>query len=59
MLRLPPFRYHRPSSLAEALELRGEYRGEAMYVAGGTDLVPNMKHRLFEPGHRRGGAARR
>lgn len=22
-----------------------------MYVAGGTDLVPNMKHRLFEPGH--------
>ena len=22
-----------------------------MYVAGGTDLVPNMKHRLFEPSH--------
>ena len=22
-----------------------------MYVAGGTDLVPNMKHRLFEPAH--------
>ena len=20
-------------------------------VAGGTDLIPNMKHRLFEPGH--------
>ncbi len=22
-----------------------------MYIAGGTDLIPNMKHRLFEPGH--------
>jgi 4-hydroxybenzoyl-CoA reductase subunit beta len=22
-----------------------------MYVAGGTDLIPNMKHRLFEPEH--------
>lgn len=22
-----------------------------MYIAGGTDLVPNMKHRLFEPRH--------
>lgn len=51
MLRLPPFRYHRPTSLDQALALMGEHRGGAMYVAGGTDLVPNMKHRLFEPGH--------
>lgn len=51
MLRLPPFRYHRPTSLDEAVSLMGEYDGDAMYVAGGTDLVPNMKHRLFEPGH--------
>lgn len=29
----------------------GEHRDTAMYVAGGTDLVPNMKHRLFEPAH--------
>jgi 4-hydroxybenzoyl-CoA reductase subunit beta len=29
----------------------GEHAGDAMYIAGGTDLVPNMKHRLFEPGH--------
>jgi 4-hydroxybenzoyl-CoA reductase subunit beta len=29
----------------------GEHTGSAMYVAGGTDLVPNMKHRLFEPDH--------
>ena len=29
----------------------GEHPGDAMYIAGGTDLIPNMKHRLFEPGH--------
>lgn len=29
----------------------GEHSGEAMYVSGGTDLVPNMKHGLFEPAH--------
>ena len=29
----------------------GEHVGDAMYIAGGTDLIPNMKHRLFEPGH--------
>ncbi len=51
MLRLPPFRYHRPRSLDEALALKAEHGPDAMYVAGGTDLVPNMKHRLFEPGH--------
>ena len=51
MLRLPPFRYHRPATVTEAVELMGEHAGRAMYVAGGTDLVPNMKHRLFEPGH--------
>ena len=51
MLRLPPYRYHRPGSVAEAVALKGEFGADAMYVAGGTDLVPNMKHRLFEPAH--------
>ncbi len=51
MLRLPPFRYHRPATVREAVELLGEHAGDALPVAGGTDLVPNMKHRLFEPGH--------
>ena len=51
MLRLPPFRYHRPSRVGEAVSLLREHAGEAMYIAGGTDLVPNMKHRLFEPAH--------
>lgn len=51
MLRLPEFRYHRPRVLEEALALLAEHRGDVMPVAGGTDLIPNMKHRLFEPGH--------
>lgn len=51
MLRLPPHRYHRPSTVEEAVALLGEHAGDVMPVAGGTDLLPNMKHRLFEPGH--------
>ena len=51
MLRLPAYRYHRPSSVSDAIALKVEHGNDAMYVAGGTDLVPNMKHRLFEPDH--------
>ena len=51
MLRLPPYQYHRPTSLDAAVALMSEHGDDAMYVAGGTDVVPNMKHRLFEPGH--------
>ena len=51
MLRLPPYQYHRPVTVAQAVSLMGEYAEEAMYIAGGTDLIPNMKHRLFEPSH--------
>jgi 4-hydroxybenzoyl-CoA reductase subunit beta len=51
LLRLPPHRYHRPKSLSQALDLLGEHAGNVLPIAGGTDLVPNMKHRLFEPGH--------
>jgi len=50
MLRLHEYRYHRPGRLAEALELL-HGRDGAMPIAGGTDLVPNMKHRLFTPHH--------
>lgn len=51
MLRLPPFRYHRPNSVAEAVDTFSRHTPRAMYIGGGTDLVPNMKHRLFEPEH--------
>lgn len=49
MMRLPPFTYARPRALAEAVDLLAEHRDEAMVVAGGTDLYPNMKRRQQEP----------
>jgi len=49
MMRLPPFRYLAPLSVVEAARLQAEHGPEAMFVAGGTDLYPNMKRRQFEP----------
>src|SRR2546425_9152901 len=49
MLRLPPFRYLAPSSLDEAAQMLVQEGDQAMLVAGGTDLFPNMKRRQFTP----------
>ena len=49
MLRLPEFRYLAPTSLDEAATLLAEHGGDALVVAGGTDLYPNMKRRQQEP----------
>jgi 4-hydroxybenzoyl-CoA reductase subunit beta len=49
MMRLPPFRFLAPRSLDEATRiLAGEGPG-ALVVAGGTDLLPNMKRRQQVP----------
>ncbi len=49
MLRLPPFRYLGPRRLDEAAEMLAQEVDQAMLVAGGTDLYPNMKRRQFTP----------
>ena len=49
MLRLPHFQYLAPRSLDEAASMLAEYGPQAMVVAGGTDLFPNMKRRQQEP----------
>ena len=49
MMRLPPFSYLAPVSVADAVKLMGDHGEGAMLVAGGTDLYPNMKRRQFEP----------
>jgi len=49
MLRLPSFRYLQPQTLTEALAMKADAGPEGMYVAGGTDLYPNMKRRHQEP----------
>jgi 4-hydroxybenzoyl-CoA reductase subunit beta len=50
MLRLPRFRYHEPATVGEAVRLFAEAAPDAAYVAGGTDLYPNMKRRQQTPG---------
>ena len=47
MLRLPRLDYLRPRSIEEAAELASHNAG-AMFIAGGTDLVPNLKRRQFD-----------
>jgi 4-hydroxybenzoyl-CoA reductase subunit beta len=49
MLRLPSFTYLQPQSLAEALRMKQDAGPQGAYVAGGTDLYPNMKRRHQEP----------
>ena len=50
MLRMPTFQVHQPTTAAEAVALKAELPG-SLYVAGGTDLLPNLKHWLHEPEH--------
>src|SRR5260370_35028980 len=49
MMRMPRFRYHSPRNIKDAAILISELGAEAMLVAGGTDLYPNMKRRQFTP----------
>jgi len=49
MLRLPPFEYRRPRTLDEAIRMRADAGPEGEFVAGGTDLYPNMKRRQQTP----------
>ncbi len=49
MMRLPAFRYLAPGTAAEAARILADHGPEAMAVAGGTDLYPNMKRRQFAP----------
>jgi carbon-monoxide dehydrogenase medium subunit len=46
--RLPKFEYVRPGSLALALSFLAEHRGSAKVMAGGTDLIPQLKKREIE-----------
>src|SRR5262249_59287037 len=49
MLRLPKFRYLQPRSVAEAIRMMADNGPDAMFVAGGADLYPNMKRRQQTP----------
>ena len=49
MLRLPQVRVEAPASVDEALERLAELGDRAKVLAGGTDLLPNMKHGITTP----------
>jgi 4-hydroxybenzoyl-CoA reductase subunit beta len=49
MMRLPIFEYRAPRSLAEAARILDGEGANAMPLAGGTDLLPNMKRRQQVP----------
>ncbi len=49
MMRLPKFDYRVPRTIAEAVKIIGDVGPTAQFVAGGTDLYPNMKRRQQTP----------
>ena len=49
MIRLPRFRYLAPATVAEASAVLRDEGPAAMLLAGGTDLLPNMKRRQQQP----------
>jgi len=48
-MRLPWFRHETPRTVAEAARVLADEGPEAMLLAGGTDLLPNMKRRQQTP----------
>src|SRR5215470_15956504 len=49
MMRLPKFEYRTPQTIAEAVKIVADVGPEGQFVAGGTDLYPNMKRRQQVP----------
>ena len=48
-MKLPPFEYASPATLAEAVALLAAHGGEAKAIAGGQSLVPMLAFRLAAP----------
>jgi 4-hydroxybenzoyl-CoA reductase subunit beta len=48
-LSLPQFRLLRPRAVDEAVAYLAKHAGNVRVLAGGTDLIPSMRQRLFEP----------
>ncbi len=43
--RLPGFRYISPKTIEDAIQFLADHESEAIPMAGGTDLIPNIKRR--------------
>src|SRR5260221_3013086 len=49
MMRLPWFEFRAPATVQEAARILAGEGPNAMLIAGGTDLLPNMKRRQMAP----------
>jgi 4-hydroxybenzoyl-CoA reductase subunit beta len=50
-LSLPQFKLLRPRTIDEAIGHLSQHSRDIRLLAGGTDLIPSMRQKLFEPGH--------
>src|ERR1700730_8142680 len=48
-MSLPRFKLLRPRTLEEAVEFLPKYANNIRVLAGGTDLIPSIRQKLFEP----------
>ena len=48
-MSLTPFKLLRPRSVDEAMEFLAKHGSSLRVLAGGTDLIPSMRQKLFEP----------
>ena len=50
-MSLPEFQLARPRTLLDAVGFLADHSGNLRILAGGTDLLPSMRQKLFEPTH--------
>ncbi|MEC9374777.1 MAG: FAD binding domain-containing protein [Pseudomonadota bacterium] len=48
---LPEYNFHKPKTLDECLQVLSKIGDQGQLIAGGTDVVFNMRLRLFQPEH--------
>ena len=48
-MTMPAARVARPKTIEEAVRILADHGPEAMIIAGGTDVVPNLQMKLFAP----------
>lgn len=48
-MSLPEFKLLRPRTIEESVHLLSQHAGNLRALAGGTDLIPSLRQKLFEP----------
>jgi 4-hydroxybenzoyl-CoA reductase subunit beta len=48
-MSLPEFQLLRPKTIADAVRMLGQHAPTLQIIAGGTDLIPSLKQKLFAP----------